>query len=515
MSPIAASAPSSAPRAAAARGGRPGGEGAGAAGPPRGALLGLAALLVLAAGLRWLGIGRDLWLDEIFTLTESVRLPLGRLFTEYGSDNQHLLYSLFAHWSVALGGESATALRLPAVVFGVASLWATWRLGRRLAGWREALLAVALLTVSYHHVWFSQNARGYTGLLLATVLATDLLLGAMESGSRRLWAAYALTLAFGMGVHLTMVFVAASHALVVAGRVVGGDGPWAAARRPLAAFVLAAGATLVLYAGMLPQLLAHFSRPAGGTTPVAMEWKSPLWLAAEAIRGLGVGLAFGVLGVVAAALLLAAGAASYLRRAPAATLAFVLPALLGAVVLLALGRNLWPRFFFNLLAFAALFAVRGCTLAGAWAGRAVAGVRSRPLLGTALALALVAGSAFTLPRNYRLPKQDFSGARDFVLEARRPGERIAAVGLAGEAYRRFHAAGRHDFAYPATAGELEALADGAPGTWVLYTLGGYLAASQPELWHTLTTDFEPVRTFPGTLGDGAVVVLHSRPGADP
>lgn len=469
----------------------------------------LLALLVLAAGLRLVGLQQDLWLDEVFTLVDFVRLPLGQLLTDYTSDNQHLLYSLTAHLSIALLGESATALRLPAVLFGLGSLWSIWRLGRLLAGPREALLAVALLTVSYHHVWFSQNARGYTGLLFATVLATDLLLRALQHGRWRRWIAYAAVVALGMGVHLTMIFVVAAHGLVVLGLLLRAGRRAAGRARPLLAFLIAGLLTLLLYAPLLPQLLAFYLHASDATTTAAMVWKSPLWLVNEAIRGLGVGLAFGWLGLLGAALLLGSGAASYLRRTPAATLLFVLPALLGGGALLLLGRNLWPRFFFHEMAFAVLFAIRGAHLLGAGIGHL------HPLLArlrpaTVLTLALLLASALTLPRNYRLPKQDFSGARDFVLAARQPGDAIVAVDLAGEVYRRYYAAGRQDFAYAASLEELEARRAAAGRTWVLYTLGSYIEASQPDLWQVLQRDFEVVRTFYGTLGNGAIVVLRSR-----
>ena len=40
----------------------------------------------------------------------------------------------------------------------------------------HTLAAAGLLTVSYHHVWFSQNARAYTALLFFTLIATTLCL---------------------------------------------------------------------------------------------------------------------------------------------------------------------------------------------------------------------------------------------------------------------------------------------------------------------------------------------------
>ena len=48
----------------------------------------------------------------------------------------------------------------------------------------EAAGAALILTVSYHHIWFSQNARGYTAVLFFVVLSTYALLRWLGSGGR-------------------------------------------------------------------------------------------------------------------------------------------------------------------------------------------------------------------------------------------------------------------------------------------------------------------------------------------
>ncbi len=103
------------------------------------------AVVLLGLGLRLPGLNQGLWFDEIQTLVEYVRIPMSQILTTFDSQNQHVLYSLSARAVASLTGESAWALRLPAVLFGTASLWATWWLGRQVAGWREGLLAAALL----------------------------------------------------------------------------------------------------------------------------------------------------------------------------------------------------------------------------------------------------------------------------------------------------------------------------------------------------------------------------------
>ncbi len=130
--------------------------------------IGLGALLLVSMAVRLYQLGSGLWFDEIMTLKEYARLPYLEIVTRFKSENQHFLYSLLAHSSILLFGESAWSLRLPAVLFGVGSIWAVYMLGAEVTDRKQAFLASALLAFSYHHLWFSQNARGYTGLLFWT-----------------------------------------------------------------------------------------------------------------------------------------------------------------------------------------------------------------------------------------------------------------------------------------------------------------------------------------------------------
>ena len=157
-------------------------------------------------------------------------------------------------------GETAWTVRLPAVIFGIASIPLLFLVGRAVATTREGLLAAAFLAVSYHHVWFSQNARGYTALLFWTLLCTLLFYRGLE---RRRWPpflAYAVAAALGAYTHLTFVFVVVSHAaavlLLAAQSFRGGREALSWLAMPIAAIVLSGVLTLALYAPMFGQVVA-------------------------------------------------------------------------------------------------------------------------------------------------------------------------------------------------------------------------------------------------------------------
>lgn len=484
--------------------------------PARNSALLLVGILLLAAGLRFWKLGSGLWYDEIVTLVEFVRLPVGELLSTYTTPNNHILYSLLAHASVAGFGESAAALRLPAALFGLASLWAVYALGTEVANRREGLLASLLLAVSYHHVWFSQNGRGYTGLLCLALVGTTLFVRGLRRPRRGLWIAYAGVAALAMFVHLSAVFVFVSHGLVwlalFARSRRGAAGPAGASEAwPGFGLVLAALFTLQLYALLLPQMLDTFgavnTHADGGAAAVGgMAWKSPLWTLLELVRELGLGLVSG-LGLLAAAALGGAGVLSYLRRDPAVAMLFLLPVPITLAVLVAIHFNIWPRYFFVAAGFAALFLVRGAFVWGDLLGRGDSVRAGR--LGAGLAAALVLVSAFGLPRNYRTPKQDYAAARDFVQGERSAGDRVATLGLATLPYARYYATDS-DWDVVASPADLAVLRGGSGRTWIVYTFPAYTRAAHGDVLERVERDFEPVREFPGTVGDGTIYVWRTR-----
>lgn len=177
-----------------------------------------------------------------------------------------------------------------------------------------------------------------------------------------------------------------------------------------------------------------------------------------------------------------------------------------------LGHNLWPRFFFFCMGFFLLMAVAGATASAKLALRVFRGrlsdERNAARWGTVLTLLVIAASAWTLPRCYWPPKQDFTGARDFVESHRAEEEPVVAVGLAGVAYSRYFAP---DWRTAATAAELESLRAAGATPWLVYTLPIQLEAWHSDLWEVVQGKFEVVRVFPGTLGGGEVYVCRPRP----
>ena len=471
---------------------------------------GLIVLSLIALGLRLWRLNTDLWFDELLTLLNYVRLPVGYIVSRLPDQNNHIVFSLLSHASVSVFGESAWAVRLPSVLFGVMSLWALFLLGRRLLETREAFLTAALATFSYHHIWFSQNARGYMALLFFSVLATWIWVEALRRNSWGWWIAYSLAVAGGMWSHLTMVFVVAAHAVVyfiTLIRSLTGKEPKSVGFRPLVSLCLGATITLQLYALALPEFLQV------GMHEVSLEseWTNPWWVVTETWRNLKIGFS-GMVILSGGAAMLGIGWLSMLRRDWRSGLLMVLPPVLAGGSMLASGHNLWPRFFFFAMGFALLIAVHGAMLVPRLVSEYLMSWPRAERIGTAAGLTLasfmILASAITVPRNYAHPKQDYSGARDFVEAQRGPNDAVVAVGLAGVAYRNYFAP---KWSVAQTEAELDAVRRGKPQVWLVYTIPVEVKAYRKEVWQTIQNDFAVVKVFPGTLGGGEVVVCRQLP----
>ena len=82
----------------------------------------ISAITGLALILRLWQINSDLWLDEIITIVRYMRLSPFEALLTFHSANQHLLNSVLGSISIHVFGESVWAVRLSALLFGVATI---------------------------------------------------------------------------------------------------------------------------------------------------------------------------------------------------------------------------------------------------------------------------------------------------------------------------------------------------------------------------------------------------------
>lgn len=478
----------------------------------------VAAATLLAGALRFYGLNSDLWIDEITTVFDYLDVSPFHILVAYTSSNNHLLNTLLVQGMVHAVGMKEWAIRLPAVLLGIACIPAIYYLARTALGRRESVLAAFLLSVSYHHIFFSQNARGYTGLLLWGMLGTAFFLRGLTSTRLRYWILYTVVMFLGIATILYSFFIVAGHALAFLAAC------WILRRqgkpiRPLAIRAAASWAVLGmlsfhLYASSLPQvyvLMQNVYRdPAGGYAPISLEYVQ------EMMRGLSVGLG-GVLGVLAAISVGGLGFVTFCRRHTLYCLTLVLPLITTASFVLLLNLIVLPRSFLWGLPLACIFTVAAVT--GLWQ---IAGTRGRLIgkrWGSLVALTPIAllGVVFllslaSLPAYYRVPKQPNRESLDWVLAQKKTDDPLVAIFLA-EWGVRFYGPGlglRENETYWAVRSQ-EALQDierSHPGKtiWLMTTLPRALHMMYPALERHITDHYRRERTFPATIGGGEISV---------
>jgi hypothetical protein len=173
----------------------------------------------LGGRLRDLG-ARSLWVDELFSVGLAAQNPSTILTVLYGEEANMALYYGFMYVWVRLVGAGAdeTWMRLPSVLFGVAGLWALYRLGSRLDRPATGLIAAGFAAVNAYHVEMSQEARAYTMWAFLATLSWVALIDALDSGKRRAWLRYVAWTSVAFYAHLFTLFIIAAQVVVVAMR---------------------------------------------------------------------------------------------------------------------------------------------------------------------------------------------------------------------------------------------------------------------------------------------------------
>ena len=469
----------------------------------------LVSLLVIAAVARLYKLDSQLWLDEISAL-RSIRRPLSEILTTWPGFSSHVFFEIWPHLTFVAFGEVPFAVRLPAAVFGVLGVWLIYVLCSQTFGQRESLVVTGLFALSYHHVFFSQNARGYT-LVMVLFLATMVVADAMARGSRPFWQ---LVLAYSVAGALSAytmpfgAFVAAGH-FFVAGLLLALQRARGPDRLPSARALLygTMGAGLlatILYVPFLADLTS-FARevgPSAGAGP-----RVGVGLLFETIDGLQAAF-FGPVGLAVATSIGVVGLVAWARSAPVTLGMLYAPLILQALTLGLLGYGLHPRYF--AIALPVVYLTGGVGLARVvsfFGDRLPVGSAIRaPVAGAALAVLTIA-SAFPLLGYYSVPKQDHLGAIVRVRALASPGDVIAGVHLAEHVINGYYGAGFTAVEVEADLLDLERRAETT--IWLVTTLEGLLRIHDPGLFDHIRARYERVEVLPGSVG-GANMYIYAR-----
>jgi len=258
-------------------------------------------LLATGAGLllRLLLLGsKGLWLDEVRSIQVAQAGLSQWVAGTVEAYHPPLYYVLLAPWLQIV--ETPFLLRLPSALLGALAIPLTSELASRVFDRESARVSTWLVALSPLLVWYSQELRSYTALVvvsLAALLLVARLLGSAGLGS---WAALSLWLTAGLYLHYDAVLMLPIQALFVVGLLA------SSRARPKGAllWLLAWAAALVAYlpwirSPAMARFLGLLARDASYVAPLVARvvgFRSALWFPFLATGGvLGVSSALGVL----------------------------------------------------------------------------------------------------------------------------------------------------------------------------------------------------------------------------
>ncbi|HUS59889.1 MAG TPA: glycosyltransferase family 39 protein [Nevskiaceae bacterium] len=116
-------------------------------------------ILILGLILRLVNFNQSLWLDEAVQAITSQGSFAG-IFTELQGDFHPPLYHLLTWLWVHLFGSSEVVLRLPSVLFGIATVFVVYKLMVHINR-QSAIIVALLMSTAPFHIYYSQEARMY------------------------------------------------------------------------------------------------------------------------------------------------------------------------------------------------------------------------------------------------------------------------------------------------------------------------------------------------------------------
>jgi mannosyltransferase len=183
------------------------------------------AIVAVGALSRLIALGhKGFWLDEIASVVIT-RLPAPAFWSMlwHAEGNMALYYVLLRPWLFFGVGEAS--VRVLSAAIGIASIPLMYALGKRLFGGATARIATLFFALNACAIWVSQEARGYSLLVLAVVASTYLFVRFIERPTIALACAYGVVTGLTLYSHYFGMFVPAAHAISLAA-LPAGRRPW-------------------------------------------------------------------------------------------------------------------------------------------------------------------------------------------------------------------------------------------------------------------------------------------------
>jgi len=131
----------------------------------------LLAIVVVGAFLRIYHLGtQSFWQDEVFSVALA-KMTLPQMVQATAQNVNPPFYYFLLHYWMMIFGTSDSAIRLLSALFGILAIPTIYVVGRQLFNKEAGLLAALILALSSFNIWYSQEARMYSLMVLLALLS--------------------------------------------------------------------------------------------------------------------------------------------------------------------------------------------------------------------------------------------------------------------------------------------------------------------------------------------------------
>jgi len=151
-----------------------------------------------------------LWADEglqfFISSGENISGVFDRLSRTFHPPISYVVHHLFLRID-----ETAFYLRLPSALFGIASLFYVYLFAGRIVSPKSSFCVLVVFAISPFHIWYSQEGRMYSQLLLLSLISSHALCLALDRNTIVWWGIYIISIIAGAFTHIFMGLTVISH----------------------------------------------------------------------------------------------------------------------------------------------------------------------------------------------------------------------------------------------------------------------------------------------------------------
>ena len=233
----------------------------------------LVLIVLLGTIVRFAGLDSEsLWTDEMLSVDHARQTSLWQVVEHVGTKEAAPPgHYLLLHYWIQIFGSSDVSVRLPSVLFSIASILVMYALMKLFFSERASLIAALLFSISLQQVVYAQEARLYSMFTFIALLTTYFFIRGFVMDEKWLKYAYLAALTFALYTnYLAAVLIAFYGFLLV----------WN--NRKIGSWMLMTGCSLLFAVPLLLLAFQQFMQANRGLSDILMNYGIP-----QPIAGLG------------------------------------------------------------------------------------------------------------------------------------------------------------------------------------------------------------------------------------